>query len=170
MEASQLINKIKDNAFNVAIILLAFLISYNIYKKQNQEFSILFETKAGEFKKNEILGRIMGLEKKIEVYKNFLRDKDENLLMRSINEIARAADVRIVSIRPSFQQVVSEYILEYPFELTVETEDYHALGRFISKVENYADFYLVEQLNIQYAADTEKLTAKLRLSYVVFKN
>jgi hypothetical protein len=170
MEASQIVNKIKDNAFNVAIILFAFLISYNIYKKQNREYGILFETKAGELKKNEVLARIIGLEKKTDVYKNLLRDKDENLLMRSINEIAREANVRIISIRPSSQQAGSEYILESPFELTVETEDYHALGSFISKVENYADFYLVEQLNIQYAQDTEKFTARLRLSYVVFKN
>lgn len=169
MEVSQLFTKLKSNAFNVSIILFAFLISYNTYKKQNSQIAMLLETKATEAKKSVILEEIGGLEKRIDLYKNFLNYRDEGAVINLINEIAGNMGIKIVSIKPAAQEADYDYLIKHPFALTVETKDSHALGKFLSRIENHSDFYLVDALNILSGQDEEKLTVNLSLSYVVFK-
>lgn len=170
MELSELINKLKDNALNLSIILVAFFISYNIYKKQNAEIAVLLESKAIEVKKSAILEKISGTEKRINLYKNFLTEKNANSVISFINEIAGGMGIKVVSIRPEAQSEDNEYIVKHPFGLTVETQDYHSLGKFISRIENHSDFYVVDNLNILAEQEAQKVTAQLKLSYIVFKN
>ncbi|MCM8789802.1 MAG: type 4a pilus biogenesis protein PilO [Candidatus Omnitrophica bacterium] len=170
MEVSLVLNKLKNNIFNVAIIFLALLLSYNAIKQQNKEINALLETKATEIKKTGILEEINKLEKRLGEYRDLLKQKDESLLINSINEIASGKGIRLASIKPLPQEEGSEYIIKQPFELVVEADSFHTLGKFISSLENNPDFCIIEQFNILPVREREELSVNLKLAYVVFKN
>lgn len=176
MELADFINEHKNKLLNIAVILIALLIAHNIHKGQVRSVAALKEKKETELKKNEILGNISQLEKRLNLYKNLLNKKDISLIINTLNKIAKDAEVKINSIKPQAERAYPVY-LKYPFDLTVEAESYHSLGRFISKLESHPHIYLVEQATIRKAAAgaqagdvVTKLIADLKLTTIAFRD
>jgi len=168
MELTDLTTKHKNKIINSTIIILALIISSNIYKKQNHEMELLKKKQDIEIKKNEIIKNISQFTIRIKSYKNLLTKKDISSIITNISEMAKQSGIKIVSIRPESEQEFPNYI-KFPFILALSAADYNAIGKFIGKVESYQDVYIVEALNIRPSEVlTMELTVNLKLSSVAF--
>ncbi len=174
MEWEVYFNKYKNRVLSIGIIVFALIIANNIYKVQNKAIILLKESRVKELKKNTILGDISVLDKKVKSYKNFLNKKDISLVIDNIVNIAKDSNVKIVSVRPEPGQVFHLYV-KYTFNLTVNISDYLTLGKFINKLENSYDVYMVEGLNVRPRFETTEesairgLLVNLKVSTFLFK-
>lgn len=174
MEWEVYFNRYKNRILNIGIIVLGLIVANNIYKTQNNQIISLKESKDRELKKNGILVDISAQDKRLKSYKSFLNKKDISLVIDNIGDIAKDSNSKIVSIRPEPAQPYALYV-RYTFNLTVNVNDYLALGRFISKLENSYDVYMVESLNVtprfEGPQDTplRGLTVNLKVSTYLYK-
>jgi Tfp pilus assembly protein PilO len=162
-----IVKKNKNKLVNIAIIILALIIAAQISKKQTKDMEALVAQSNVEIKKNKVLGDISRLEKKINAYKNLLAEKDPNLTINSIGNIAKETGVNITSIKPEPQQRYPDYI-KAPFSLSISTSDYHALGDFISRLETNENVCIVDYIGIKSESPSGALTVNLRVSSVTF--
>lgn len=176
MQLTDFINEHKNKLLNAVIILVALLIANRIYKAQTATLVSLKGRKALEIKKNAVLGEISQSEKRLNLYKSSLNKKDASLVMNTVNNLARDSGVKIVSIKPQSEKRYPVYI-KYPFDLNVEAESYHAIGKFISKLESHPQIYLVEQVTLRKVAGraqagptADKLNLDLKLSTLAFRD
>ena len=166
MKAIEFINKNKNTFFNIVLILLALFISSKIYKSQGKTMESLREQTQEESKKNEVLQDISSLEKKIGLYKDLLNKKDAASAINTFGNIAKESNVDIISIKPYPEQKFTEYI-KIPFELSVNAPNYHSLGKFISRIENQQDVYMIDSLSINANNQPKELNASLKVSTVI---
>src|SRR3989338_180475 len=138
----------KNVMLNLAVIILALIIAGNIYKNQTQALEALKEKKEMELKKNAVLADIGSLENRIYAYKDLLNVKDLSSTINKINSMAREVDIKIVSIRPQAEKDYVVYI-KYFFDLEVTARNYHHLGKFISRIEDSPDIYIIERTDIK---------------------
>lgn len=170
-----------NKIFYIALSILTIIFSQNSYKSKAQSLRALNSQKDAQLKKNAVLAQIQQSEKRIELYKNFFSKKDASSLINTINNMARDSNIKIISIKPGREEAVSVYT-RYPFILNISANSYHAVGKFISKIENHPDVYFVDAMNIKMrevsqASDIEsgngqlanRLAVNLVLSVIVFK-
>lgn len=178
MELINVINKYKNNILNLGIIILAFIFAINIYNRQSRKIVLLNETKNIETEKNEVLGEISQFEKNIISYRDFINKKDVFSVINTLGNITKESSVKIISIKPEREKDYPLYTT-YPFNLTVEADNYHTVGKFISKLESHPDFYIVDELSIRPQAKTaqaqeegffDKLILDFKLSTVLLKD
>lgn len=167
MELGDFIDKYKNKIFNIGIIILVLIISSNIYKKQLKEIEVLGEKIELETKKNQALESIIHSETRINTYKNLLAKKDTSLIINTISNIARESRIKIVSIRPMPERKYEDYI-KVPFSLILSASEYHAVGRFISKLESSQDVYTVESMEIKSEPLTKELAVDLTINSITF--
>ena len=169
MEFTQeVINKHKNKLLNILVLIIAVIVAYNIFKVQNLKAVSLENKKETEIKKNEVLAEINKLENKIGSYKKFINRKDVPSVINTINNIAKESMVKIVSIKPQPDKDDNPDYAVYSFSLLVNAEDYHALGRFIAKLESSSDLYSVDNLDIK-TVQEETIAADLILSTFLMK-
>jgi Tfp pilus assembly protein PilO len=87
--------------------------------------------------------------------------------------MAREFSVKISMIKPAEEGAFPLYT-KYPFELTVEADNYHQIGKFISKIETNPNIYTVGSLAMHPQVNNQgnqpgKITASLKISTVLFK-
>jgi len=166
MELTEMGGKNKNLAVNLVIILLAGIIAFNfIYKKQDKQLQGLNAKKELETKKNAVLANISILEKKVESFKKLLPAKDAGIVINSIGNIAREMGVKIASIRPAGEQKTQDY-LKASYDVNVTCPTYHALGKFVSRLESYQDTYIVDSVSISYQDQTKEIIANLKVSTI----
>jgi Tfp pilus assembly protein PilO len=159
--------KSKNILLNFIIIVVALVIAFNfIYKKQEQELQNLMAQKEAELKKNAVLENIVRLEGNIDNYKNLLPQKDVSQTITSINDLAREAKVKIVSIKPLPADQVSTAYAKSSFDVSVSAPTYHVLGKFISSLESYQDVFIVEFVDISSQEQGKELTANMKVSTI----
>lgn len=147
----------KNVVLNIIIIIAALIVANNIYKFQSKGKGELEALKADEMKKNEKVEAIIQLGKKINDYKELVGEKDVNTLLDKIGDIAKASNVEISSITPAQEQAYSVYT-QYPFNVSCGADSYHAIGKFISNLENNPDIYIIDKVDIR--PNTQGSTAK----------
>lgn len=163
MEWEGYFSRYKNKILNGAIIVLALIIANNIYKVQFNTIESLKSSREKESKKNIVLGEISQFDKRLKAYKSFLNKKDMSLVIDNISNIAKDSNVRILSLRPDLGQAFPLYI-KYTFNLAVILNDYATLGKFISKLENSYDVYMVEGLVVNPRFEGSEETALKGLS------
>ncbi|MCM8801484.1 MAG: type 4a pilus biogenesis protein PilO [Candidatus Omnitrophica bacterium] len=136
----------KNTLVHVGIIILVLIIASNIYKRQKDILRDLKKKENSELEKNKVISNINQLEKLLTSYRP-LFVKDNSLLITTISNIARETDVKIISFQPRNEIKLPTYI-KYPVDLTLEARNYHFLGRFLSKLESYAQVFVVESLRV----------------------
>ncbi len=169
-----LINKYKNRILNVAIIAVALLTAYNIYKDQSKIIQKLESNRQKEVEKNEILGKISKLDKKFRSYKSFMNKKDVSLIIDNLGSIAELSGAKIISIKPDPEQTYPLYI-KYAFNLGVAVGSYNTLGKFINKLEKSDDVYVVEGLGIfpegsGKEGENKGLTVNMRVSTFILRD
>ena len=147
MIATDFFSKNKSKIINAGVILLAIFVALSLYSMQNQQFVSLEESKNEEIKKSEVIESLTRVEKRIKSYKQTFIRKDLGSVIGAMTDISKDTRVKIISVKPGSEQQYPEYI-KTSFLIVVRVADYHALGQFISKVENYKDLFLVEEVNI----------------------
>lgn len=175
MELKGILGKNYKNMLNITVIIFALIIANRIYKTQYQVVELLKQKKDAELKKNSVLGEFSYLEKSVILYKNLLQKKDAAAIINKITNIANDSSVKITSIKPEKEAGGTGYG-SYPFGLSVIADNYHILGKFISKLESYPEMYLViesivvrQQVKETEASTISNLAAELRLSVISFE-
>ncbi len=170
-DTGELLNKYKKLILNSSLILLALIISFRIYAFGQKKIAEFKKQKDLEVKKNEVLGGIAQSEERLKDYKDFLNRKDLSAAIKTLGAIARDSSVKIVSLRPGGKKDYPEYIA-YPFDLTVQAQNYHLLGEFIAKLESHSDIYIVESavLRPQSSGQQTNLAMNLKLLTVLYKD
>jgi len=143
----EMIERNKNKIVNVGIIILALIIAFQFYSSANNQVNLLVQEENNELEKNKITEDIAALEKKADIYKKTFVKKDLPSIMDIISGIAKDASVRIISIKPSTEEALDNYF-NSSFLISLSAPNYHALGDFISKLENHKDIYLVSEINI----------------------
>ena len=167
MESAEFINKHKNKIINIVVVIVALIISNNIYKRQASGMESLIQKKDMEIKNNSIIDNINQLEQRLNAYRKLLVKKDAGLVINAISDIAKQSGVKIISIRPDTEQNFSSYI-RAPFTLMLTVANYHSLGKFISKLENSQDVFIVEGIDMRSDTQTAELMVNLRLTNVAF--
>jgi len=140
-------SKNKNKIINTGIILVAIFVSIYLYSVQSQQLISLEESKNEEIKKSEVIESLTRVEQRINSYKQMFSKKDLGSVIGAMTDISKNTRVKIVSVKPGAEQEFSDYV-KTSFLIVVRVANYHALGEFISKVENYKDLFLVEDVNI----------------------
>ncbi|MCX5669030.1 MAG: type 4a pilus biogenesis protein PilO [Candidatus Omnitrophica bacterium] len=146
-----LIERNKNKILNFGVIILALIIALQFYKFANNRVAALIQQQNNELEKNKVIERIAGLEKKAEGYQKVFVKRDLASVMDTISAIAKDASVKIVSVKPYAGEAVDNYSSS-SFLITLNASSYHALGNFISKIENHNDIYLVSEISINSTA------------------
>lgn len=159
--------KNKNTLLNVLILLIACFIAFNfIYKGQEQQLQSLTARKDVESKKNAVLENIKGMEKKIDDYRSMLPKKEVDEAINTISNLARGEGLKIVSIKPPTSEEKTPEYTKASFDVSLSASSYHALGRFISNLESYADVYIVDSVDIMPQEEGKELTANLKISTI----
>ena len=149
MVAVDIFTKHKNKLLNIGVIILAIFAASKIYSKQNMQLNSLNEQKAQEIKKNNVLESISQVEKRAVTYKQFFSKKELGEVVDILSNIAKDANgVQIISVKPAGGEDRSSGYIKTSFIVLIKVADYHALGAFVSKLENYKDLYLVEDVHI----------------------
>lgn len=169
MDALVVINKHKNKILNIGLIILALIITNNIYKKQTKEVDSLKAQINTEQKKNAESISIGESLPEIDLYKKLLNKVDTNLALNTISNLAKDSDIKILSINPEGEKKSQDYV-KVPFNLAIVTPDYNSLGQFISKIENYKDVFTVEKVRINPVSQKKELNVDLSISSISFAN
>lgn len=140
-------SKNKNKIINTGVIVLAIFASLYLYSLQSQQLVSLEENKNEEIKKSEVIESLDRVEKRINSYKQTFNRKDLGSVISALTDIAKDTRVKVISVKPGAERQYTDYI-RTSFLIVVRVADYHALGQFISKIENYKDLFLVEDVNI----------------------
>lgn len=139
--------KNKKKITNALIIVLALMVSFNIYSRQNK-LNLSIKSKVElENKRNRLLDMLSISETKITAYKNLLVDRDLTSVINAVNQIARDSRVKIVSVKPRKEQ---DFIIYKKMSVGVFllADNYHRVGEFVSRLESSSDIYKLEVLKI----------------------
>lgn len=166
--AISFIQKDKKRVVNIAIFIVSIAIACIISVSQGQVRKALSLKRDAEIKRNELLSGLSQSEKTIESYREALiHEKDAPAFVNTINSIAKEMNVEVLSIKPEPQIQETEYI-RYHFIVIIQADNYHAIGKFIARIEGYSESNFVQTLSIKTLAD--KLVADLALNLMAFKN
>lgn len=175
MELRNLLDKNYKTILNIAVLLFVLIIANKIYKTQNQAVKLLRQAKDAELKKNSVLGEFSSLEEAFGRYKNLLQKKDAAAIINKISSIANSSEVKIISVKPENEARFRSYS-SYPYTLSVIADNYHALGKFLSKLESYPEMYiLIEGIAVRQEAQeiegksVSNLPAELKLSVISYQ-
>jgi len=143
----ELIEKNKSLIINLGVIILALVIAFQLYKSANDQVAFLAQEQINELEKNKVVADIAALEKKAEAYKKIFVKKDLGVIMDLVSGIAKDSSVKIVSVKPSIDAATDNQNRS-SFLVTLTAPSYHALGDFITKIENHKDVYMVSEVTI----------------------
>lgn len=144
-------NQRKDLIVFTLIVILFFLIGYNgVYKYDlNRIDSLILQTEK-EKKKNDILGIIDILDRKLQAHqeRSFSAAEITQLLDR-VSQLAGEADIKIEGLNPLPLVYTGQYA-ELPLKISLSCK-YHKLGQFLSLIESNKEFIWVKELKMQKA-------------------
>ncbi|MBU4251550.1 MAG: type 4a pilus biogenesis protein PilO [Candidatus Omnitrophica bacterium] len=152
-----LIEKNKNKIINFGVIILVLIIALQFHRSANDRISLLVQQQNNELEKNKVIEDIAALEKKAEAYKKVFVKKDLASIMNVITGIAKDTSIKILSVKPYAEEALNNY-LNSSFLITLNAPSYHALGDFISKIENNKDIYLVSEVTINSAVSNSEAT------------
>lgn len=168
MQVDQILNY-KNRILNIAIFIIFLYVGFLLYKSQIKDVEKLKTEKETETKKNEILSNISKMERELKTYKEFINKKDVSFLMQLVGDIAKNSGINILSFRPREKGEYPVYI-EYPFDLSIRTDDYDKIGRFFSNLESDPSVFVINSFSIVSgsSSDDTEPTLSLEVSLSTF--
>ena len=159
----------KKNLVNIGVIGLSFFVAFYIYKQQIQESKQIEQKTHEAVENNKVCESINQFEKKTSAYKELLARKDSNKVIDAFSKIAQETGIKITGIRPANEQQLSGYT-KTPFDLVLSVPSFHALGKFIGRIESDKDVYMVDNLEIRSQKETKELDVNLTISQITATN
>ena len=140
-----------NQIISLVILVAVFLIALKIFQSQGKKNAQIRLIQNEQKKKNEILLRIADQKKKNELYRETFRPRDKREIINRITNLAKAAGVRINSLKPQEEhsrsrKAISKIYNEMFFNLAIEVDSYHQLGKFISSLESDPMMFMVGSL------------------------
>ncbi len=165
------VNKYKNTIINVAVIIAALLIAYNIYKGNLSTLGSLKGKISDEEKKSGELEKISRMENKIAAYRKLLVKRETSAVMNDISAIAKATDVKVLSLKPGQRESRPDYLKDN-FDVSVNASSYDSLAKFINTIESYNNVYTIDNMEISNQSELQKsgLTVNLRIGSVAAAN
>jgi len=139
--------KDKNKILNFGILILAFIIAILVFNNFSKNILSLNLKKAEELQKNELSSKVVGLEKELVPLKEFLNKKNMDKIINTINNKAIEAGLRVVSFKPQPEVSNANYTV-YPFDINLIADNYRAIGRLVSSLENSPEIFIVEGVDI----------------------
>ncbi|UCB57504.1 MAG: type 4a pilus biogenesis protein PilO [Candidatus Omnitrophota bacterium] len=139
----------KGTIIFILILFLAFRIGYGgIYKSNLKKIESVKSQIEEEKKKNEVLGIISLLERKIKAHqeRSFSVAEGTQILDR-ISRMAERLGIKIEAFNPLSAEE-KEYYVELPLKIPFSC-DYHQLGEFLSLIESSKEFIRVKELRMR---------------------
>ncbi|MFH1269641.1 MAG: type 4a pilus biogenesis protein PilO [Candidatus Omnitrophota bacterium] len=166
----------------IGVAIFTLIISLAVHLIQNQKIRLLLVQRGAELKNSNLLNEINISDKTIKLYKNSFRTRDVFWVMNAVSDIAKASGIKLISIKPGKEEKQPLYT-SHSFNLVIEANNYHAIGKFISDIENSPDAYFVDALSIKMqeeglvsdkestleAKPVSKLVVNLVLSIIIFR-
>lgn len=167
------LNSSKGKILHIILILFSLRIAHTIYGKSVKSLASLTEEKEIELKKNETLKDIQNTQKKVDGLMQMINKKDVTLIMDKLGDIAKESFVKIVMLKLNPEKDFPAYT-QHSFILTVDANNYHDIGKFITKIESQSDMYQVESCSIKTGAQRldnsqTKLTMELKITTILIK-
>jgi len=168
---------------NLVILLIAGLVALNIYQRQNKKIDSVLKLHKDQSEKNELLLRIGDVNKIMESFQESFGPRDRREIINTITNIARSSGVDIIALRPQerAKKVKSEIYDKVFFDVDIQANNYHEIGKFLSRLESNPIIFIAESIIIEPVSDTrktkkteldielEKLGARLTISQLFFK-
>ncbi|MFA5725796.1 MAG: hypothetical protein WC937_06035 [Candidatus Omnitrophota bacterium] len=172
MNRAELIDKYRNKAVNIGVILVFLIVAGNIHKGSLARIESLKAKISEEGKKSGELLKINQLEGRIMGYKKLLAKKEASLVMGNISDIAKSMGVEVLSVKPLRKELPGADYTKDVFDVSVNAPSYDALARFISGVESSSNVYTIDNIGIspQPGPDGKGLTANLKISSVSATN
>lgn len=171
-----LISQPKNHLFSIAIIVLVLILTKNSFKNQINKIESFKAKIELEKKKNEKLLFIDKLTKKFESLKKMVNNKDLSKIINRVGDLAKSSSVTIISIRPLDETMSGPYV-KHSFGLAIVADSFHSIGKFISKLENHSDIFMIESLSIRLGSEgkrgqvqvmeTSNIVADLKLTTIL---
>lgn len=167
MISQEQVDKYKNAVINMAVVIIALVIAVNIYNGKTAEINSLKLKINEEEKKNLELEEIGRTEKKKGAYKKLFVKKEASEVMADINDIANAAGVSVLSVKPSQSDSTTDYSKD-AFEIAVKARSYDILAKFINSLESFASVYMIDDMAVDSSEEFSKkgLTVTLRISSI----
>lgn len=144
---------------SAAVLLITLVSARSIFQNQRERIQTLRTKIAEEQEKNEILSKIETQEGKIGYYGLRLpRERNVEWLRKEVTELAKQAQIKIVSVEPQAPRDKGIYI-QLPVKMVLDCS-YHQLGSFISKLESSKEFIKLDSLRFKIAEKSEKEEVK----------
>jgi type IV pilus assembly protein PilO len=119
----------------------------------------------------ELEARLPELEREIKSKRNELEslkkiipsDSEAQDLIRKLERMAAETNILVQTFQPQ-AQVAKDFYFEWPIAIAV-TGSYHNLGKFFSKISNYARIINVQNIVLNAARDTKNPTQTLSANF-----
>jgi Tfp pilus assembly protein PilO len=155
----------KNKLVNIVVIIIACVVAAYIYQGQMKSIKVAQEKKATEEKKNVVLQKIDALQLEVGAVKKMLVKQETSVIMGTVSSFAQEAGVRILSFRPGSEQRQQDYVKTgYYIELTAP--DYHALSRFINKLESNRDIFIMQSITMRPALNSSGRKESLTVTVI----
>jgi Tfp pilus assembly protein PilO len=164
----------RKTAVNLIVIILALVISSNIYSRQSRISTVVKNKVDLETKRNDLMSQLEKTEKKILSYRDTLQEKDISLVINKISHIAHDSGLKILMIKPEKERDSGSHLLLYA-NLTVLAESYHKIGEFVSKLETSPELYKIDYIKIELnergrpGEENFNLLANITITVIIFK-
>lgn len=157
----------KARLIGILIIIFACSVGYNgIYKHNLSKVGSIKLQIEEQKKKNDALGMIGLLDKKLKAYQSrSFPSAEVTQLLDSVLELAKQVGIEIETFNP-LPAIYKEQFIEFPIKIPVRCE-YHTLGRFLSLIESNQEFIWVKGIKITKPTVTdprEKRTPRMDLT------
>jgi Tfp pilus assembly protein PilO len=147
LNLNDVMRKVRENFLSILIVGICVMIAFKTFTRKQGEMDALKQADDLEHKKNAVLLEISELEKNFQSQKAKINNKEINKIFYLLSTMAKSADVKIINIKPASEQALPVYT-RYPYELSIAVSSYHALGRFVSKLESAPEVYFIEKMDI----------------------
>ncbi len=149
IDITQKITQKKDIIIFILVILIACLIGYNlVYRYNLSKIDFIKFQIDEEKKKNEILGIIGILDKKLRGYqKRSFSTTEITPVVDKISALAKKTNIKIEAFNPK-PAISQEHYIQLPLEIPLSCE-YHKLGQFLSLIESSEEFLWVTRLDMK---------------------
>jgi len=162
MDIFVLLQKNKNVALNMAIILLAIIIGVKIYQGQESQIKSLKKQTQTEIKSNEVFKNLTLLDDKVNAYKRSLKIKNTGEVMNTVSEIAKNMGLKIDSIRPMGEAAGDDYV-KFSVSAVIRAKNYNQIGEFMNRLENDNAFFTVDSFRLSQNAQEKGLVLNLRV-------
>ncbi|MEK6567587.1 MAG: type 4a pilus biogenesis protein PilO [Candidatus Omnitrophota bacterium] len=165
----QLVSRNKEKLIFLAIMVLALLAAWKIFKMQKDKTAAINEETAIQEQRIALALELSGLDKKISQDSGPYLKKDPLLSARSFQEFASKAEVKTISVSLP-KELNDDFSSAVLFDLELKGS-YHNLAKFISILESQENMLRIQSISLKESVGSSEanilsLTMAVGVTYI----